>query len=299
MNNNEHKIVNALLIFGLLYIYYLAQYDRRVNIKDCFEYMIGLVVLYLAYIRLGNNSIENFDVFGANLSEYDSNNKASMDVFYKEKKDGRANKYVASATTVNVNPNVHKYSLYGPDMLKPPVFNPPLQTNCINVKSIIENKKSFHITAYNSNPLMYLNFLVHTINDINIFIDSIKKEPKKNIYNYPYPQKWNISLNKLGNDNCNVIIKSIPSKDQDPVYYLSVINNKLSVTLSPGGKQNSWKLLKTTSPLQKTDNIFLIQSIFNNKFLTFNNVNKSKVVSLENGNNKLKTNMMWGIVVIN
>jgi hypothetical protein len=280
MNDNNHLFINYLLIFGLFYIYYIAHTDPKVKLKDCFYYLIGLVMLYLFYVRFSiysdENINENFDIFGADLTEFDSNNKASLDIYYKEKTTGRANKYSKSKSS-----STHQYSLFGPNQLKSPDFDKDQ-----NLKLICNSKTKPINLIFNDKSF---NFLMHTDNFINFFIS--KGNIKSKIYDYHFPQKWMINVVDKDNTKCLVNISTFPSKDKTK-YYLCIKNDRLSVSHLIGGFINGWYMY------QHGDK-FLFQSAFNHKYLTVNNVpdiNNNMRVYLENENKFLFNDMLWKIV---
>lgn len=239
MNNNDHAVANLLLICGLLYIYYLAQTNPKVNIKECFYYLIGIVLLYLFYVRFSINMQENFDIFGADLSSYDSNNRASLDIFYKESETGRANKFSKSASSCD-----RTYSLFGPTALNPSKFkNRNILNNTSSLKRMLNNVLNYYIKSNNQ----YLNFLIHTPKYIDVFIDKTTpgSKPISKIYDYSFPQKWSIDIVDINEkyNKCLVTISSFSSSGNKPKYYLSVINDKLTVSPILGGYTSRWVML--------------------------------------------------------
>ena len=250
MNNENHAVANLLLICGIFYVFYLSQKNPRISLKECIYYLVGMSLLYLFYVRFSIQCQEDFDIFGADLTSHDSNNRASLDVFYREKDVGRANKYSKSKSSCR-----RQYSLFGPNELKPSHFeNRTLINNYMSLKNIFNNKNN--IKCYLKHNNNYLNFLIHTDNNINIFLDeksnNINNDTgpqtlpiKRSIYDTPFPQKWTIEIEDINvvDNTCLVTISSHSPSGNRPKYFLSVIDNKLTVTPLLGGFTTKWKML--------------------------------------------------------
>ena len=243
MNNENHAVANLLLICGIFYVFYLSQKNPRISLKECMYYLVGMSLLYLFYVRFSINYQENFDIFSSDLTSYDSNNKASLDVFYKENEVGRANKFSKSKSSCG-----RQYSLFGPNSLKEANFkNKILINNYMSLKNIFNNNNNKKCLIKHNNN--YLNFLVHTDNNVNLFLDSKSEKMntplKKNIYDVPFPQKWTIEIDDINvvDNTCLVTISSYSPSGKRPKYFLSVVDDKLSVTPLLGGFTTKWEML--------------------------------------------------------
>ena len=254
MNNDNHAVANLLLISGIFYVFYLSYKKPRISLKECVYYLVGLSLLYLFYVRFSIYCQEDFDIFGADLTAFDSNNKASLDIFYKEKEVGLANKFSKSKSSCG-----RQYSLFGPNQLIPTKFeNKIVINNYMSLKNIFKNQDNIkcHL-KHNDN---YLNFLIHTDNNINLFLDNtpidnnLDPEPepepeplsiKRSIYDVPFPQKWSIEIEDINevDNTCLVTISSFSPSGRRPRYFLSVIDNKLSMSPIQGGYTTKWEML--------------------------------------------------------